>query len=89
VFFPYIAINKTPLDLKLMSTLLNKTLKPFSSVLIRPIASKMQIKVDNYEPSKYFEINTYGVSGVVELKRRNGKTPGQGSLIDPAVDPES
>jgi len=88
VYFPYIAINKTPLEMRLQSTLLSKTVKPFSSVFIRPIASKMQIEVDNYKQSKFFEINTFGVSGVVALKRKKGETPGPGSLIDSALDPE-
>ena len=88
VYFPYIAINKTPLEMRLQSTLLSKTVKPFSSVFIRPIASKMQIEVDNYRRSNFFEINTFGVSGVVAMKRKKGETPGPGSLIDAALDPE-
>lgn len=89
VYFPYIAINKTPLEMKISSTFLNKSIKPFSSVFIRPIASKLQVEVDNYHKSKYFDINTYLVSGVVSLKKKKLGKPGPGTIMDPALDSEN
>ena len=41
VYFPYIVVNKTPLDITLENSMLHKTVKQFSSIFIRPMSSKL------------------------------------------------
>jgi hypothetical protein len=53
-----------------MSTMLMKKMRPYSSLFLRPIASKLQVEVEGYKLSPNFEINTYGVSGTIQLKKK-------------------
>ena len=90
VFFPYIAINQTNLDLHLLmpGTPTNPKLLPFSSLFIKPNESKMQIKVDEYQRSNHFEINTFGVSGSIKLKKQRRKRRKEhfSNCVDPSLD---
>lgn len=79
------------MELTLMSTYLLKKLRPNSSIFIRPYASKVQIEVEDYKISPNFEINTYGVSGTIKLRKKKGKTTEASNfnalnLMDPSLD---
>jgi hypothetical protein len=70
MYFPYIAVNKTKLDIKLIASYLDRTIRPFTSIILRPISPKMQVMVEGYDISFPFEITTIGVSGEIELVRK-------------------
>jgi hypothetical protein len=67
-YFPYVAINKTNLELNLVGHNLNRTLTSFTSTYLKPWAPKMHLEVSGYQKSDQFDITTFGVSGTVVLK---------------------
>lgn len=78
----------------LMSTYLLRKMRPFSSLILRPYASKLQIEVEDYKISPNFEINTFGVSGTIQLKKKKSKQNKKPdannfsatNLMDPSLD---
>jgi hypothetical protein len=46
-----------------------RILREYSSLILKPPGNKMQIEVEGYKVSPKFEINTYGVSGTLQLKK--------------------
>jgi hypothetical protein len=59
------------------------------------MSSKLQIEVEDYEKSQAIEINTYGVSGIVKLKKKktaaardqsNGQDTSRNNLMDVVLD---
>lgn len=49
VYFPYIAINKTNIDLTLVGFQLERKVEAFKSTYLKPWGPKMHIKVDGYQ----------------------------------------
>jgi hypothetical protein len=69
-YFPYIAINKTNIDLTLKGLHMSRELPAMSTTFIKPVTPKMHLEVANYEKSQEFDITTFGVSGTVVLQQK-------------------
>jgi hypothetical protein len=68
LYFPYIAINKTNIDLQLVGVDLNSTVNAFSSTFLQPYYPKMHLEVSGYQKSEKFDITTFGISGTLVIK---------------------
>jgi hypothetical protein len=91
IYAPFVAINRTNLMLKLHGLKHNLYLNPYSSLLVAPLTTRLSVSIDEYEESKSFLINTFGVSGAIRIpkipkKKKKANTVSE-NPIDPALDP--